>query len=88
MERIRNTIASAWQALRQWKAEAEANYQERVTHEHTHCEICGRGSEDGIRVCPTCNRCSDPNCNAGCIFCREGPAMPKTCPCCGQELPH
>ena len=33
------------------------------------CEVCGRTSEQ-IHICPSCNRCSDPNCNAGCIFCR------------------
>lgn len=87
MERIRNAIALAWQALRRWVAEAEANYQTRVAHERTHCFFCGQGPENGVRVCEMCNRCSDTNCNAGCIFCRGVPARPETCPRCHQELP-
>lgn len=88
MECIKAAIASAWQALRRWVKEQEANYQARAACERTHCEICGRSREDGVSICPTCNRCGDPKCNAGCIFCREVPARPATCPCCGQGLSH
>lgn len=82
MERIRNAIALAWQALRRWVKEAEADYQARVAYDRAHCTICGRGSENGVGICGTCNRCDDSGCNAGCIFCREVSARPATCPCC------
>ena len=44
------------------------------------CKFCGQEP-----VCDVCGRCSNPNCNAGCTFCRR-PPQPRTCPCCGQDV--
>ena len=44
------------------------------------CQFCGR-----TPVCEVCERCFDPQCNAGCIWCRTPPKR-ETCPCCGQAI--
>ena len=58
----------------------EASYQRKMAEEEKErieagCDFCGN-----IPVCPECNRCYDPNCNAGCIFCRPTPKI-KICKC-------
>jgi len=45
------------------------------------CKFCGQEP-----VCPHCNRCYNPNCNVGCIFCRVFPPEPEKCGCCGQTI--
>ena len=45
------------------------------------CKFCGREP-----VCSECGRCYDPNCNAGCIWCRRFTPPPETCACCGQTI--
>jgi len=34
--------------------------------EEEDCPNCGKKP-----VCPDCGQCYDPNCNAGCIYCRS-----------------
>ena len=49
------------------------------------CEICKRTSEE-LYVCPSCDRCDDPACNGGCIFCRSLEKAPERCSYCGEVI--
>lgn len=44
------------------------------------CEFCGH-----TLICLHCQRCHDPDCNAGCISCRTFPLINLKCSCCGNE---